>query len=324
MLCSLQSLLTMTAPSYMILSATLSTNNLPDKTLTFLAFCQMFGPAAAAVVPQIPWDNRQELLPKRSHSEIPQGPLIVIRKVFGRGLAPSQATANQLSTPINEHTACVKVPFFVCTHLKTTHLIRFHLISRWQVLYICSSLITLTSNTSVSSLYALLYSTEPVNLFQPSFHMLLVTRRCDDAPVQLVVGGEPLTPAANLMACRLEGEEECCEGATVMEEVGVSKGVIRPDSMPSYCAVGYDLNPPAVHSHSLFPHPASNPNTPFVIHPSSASPCPTHTTVCFRLTAPREMGEGSGAIPRRWRIQTVRGGEEDSPCRPEVCLPDTV
>lgn len=195
----------MTAPPYMILNATLSTNNLPDKTLTFLPFCQMFGPAAAAAVPPIPGDVGRELLPKRSHSEIPQGPLIVIRKVFGRGLAPSQATANQLSTPINEHSACECMCegflFCICPHLKTTHLMRFHLIFLWrQVFYIFSSLITLKSNTSVSSLYALLHSTEPVNLFQASFHMLLVTRRCDDAPVQLVVGGEPLTPAANQMA----------------------------------------------------------------------------------------------------------------------------
>lgn len=72
-----------------------STNNLPDKTLTFLPFCQMFGPAVAAVVPPIPGDVGREMLPKQSHSEIPQGPLIVVRKVSGRGLAPSQATANK-------------------------------------------------------------------------------------------------------------------------------------------------------------------------------------------------------------------------------------
>lgn len=104
--CCLQSLLTMTAPSYMILSATVPTNNLLDKTLTSLPFCQMFGPAAAAVVPPIPGDVGRELLPKQSHSGIPQGPLIVIRKVFGRGLIPSRAAANKLSTPFNEHTAC--------------------------------------------------------------------------------------------------------------------------------------------------------------------------------------------------------------------------
>ena len=34
-----------------------------------------------------------------------------------------------------------------------------------------------------------------------------MTRRCDDAPVQLVAGGEPLTPAANQTASGLEGEE---------------------------------------------------------------------------------------------------------------------
>lgn len=59
--------------------------------------------------------------------------------------------------------------------------------------------------------------------------MLRVTWRCDDALVQLVVGGELLTPAANQTACRLEDEEkECCEGVMAMEEVGVSGGVIRP------------------------------------------------------------------------------------------------
>lgn len=180
----------------------------------------MCGPAAAAAVPSIPRDAGRELLPKLNHSDIPQGPLIVIRKVFGRGIAPSQATANKLSTPINELTAyecmCEGFLFYLYTYPKTTHLIR-------QLFYICSSLITLKSNTSVSSLYTLLYSIEPVNSFQPSFHMLPVTWRCADAPVQLVVGGELLTPAANHTACRIEGEEdECCEGVTVMEEVRVS------------------------------------------------------------------------------------------------------
>ena len=37
--------------------------------------------------------------------------------------------------------------------------------------------------------------------------MLPLTWRCDDAPVQLVVGREPLTPAANQTACMLKGEE---------------------------------------------------------------------------------------------------------------------
>lgn len=78
--------------------------------------------------------------------------------------------------------------------------------------------------------------------------MLPVTWGCDDAPVQLVLGGEPLTPAATQTGCMLEGEEgECCEAVMVMEEVEVSKGIICRDTMPSYRPVGYDLNPPAVH-----------------------------------------------------------------------------
>lgn len=94
----------------------------PDKTLTFLPFYQMFGPAAAAVVPPISGDVRRELLPKRSRSQIPQGPLIVIRKVFRRGLALSQATANKISTSINAHAVCVraymKVSVFILIHAR--------------------------------------------------------------------------------------------------------------------------------------------------------------------------------------------------------------
>lgn len=112
-----------------------------------------------------------------------------------------------------------------------------------------------------------------MNLLQSSFHMLPVTWTCDDVLVQLVVGGELLTPAANQTACRLEEEEkERCERVMVIEEVGVSGGVIRADTVPSYHTAGCDLNPPAVHSHSLFPLAASNPNTRFVIRPSTPPP----------------------------------------------------
>lgn len=52
MRCCLPSLLTTTASLNTMLSATVSPNNL-DKTLTFKPFCQMFGPAVAAVVPLI-------------------------------------------------------------------------------------------------------------------------------------------------------------------------------------------------------------------------------------------------------------------------------
>lgn len=111
----------------------------------------------------------------------------------------------------------------------------------------------------------------------------------------------------------------------VMEEVGVSEEVIRPDTVPSYRTAGCDLNPAAVHSHSLSPHAASNPNTRFVIRPSIPPPLTQPTE---RSLFPIDSSQGNGGricvIQRRWQIQRVRGGEEDSPCRPEVCLPDTV
>lgn len=50
-------------------------------------------------------------------------------------------------------------------------------------------------------------SVEPVNLFQPSVHMLSVTWRWDDTPLQLMVGSEPLTLAASQTSCELKGEE---------------------------------------------------------------------------------------------------------------------
>lgn len=77
--------------------------------------------------------------------------------------------------------------------------------------------------------------------------MLPLTWRCDDILVQLVVGGEPLTPAATQTRRMLEGETDCCEAVMVMEEVGVSPRVTCRDTMPSYCTVGHDLNHPAVH-----------------------------------------------------------------------------
>lgn len=76
---------------------------------------------------------------KATPFRIPQGPLIVIRKVFGRGLVPSQATANKSPTPINEHTAreCMCEGFlcscYWCMYVNTTHLIwRNHLVLRQQ------------------------------------------------------------------------------------------------------------------------------------------------------------------------------------------------
>lgn len=65
--------------------------------------------------------------------------------------------------------------------------------------------------------------------------MLPVTWRCDDVPVQLVVSGEPLTPAATQTGNTLEGEVgEGHEAVMVTEEVEVSKGIICPDMMASY------------------------------------------------------------------------------------------
>lgn len=83
--CRLQSLLTVTAQSYTILSLFARP---PDRTLTFPPFCQMFGPAEPAVVPAlVPGEVWWELLPNQSHSEIPHRPWIALRKVFARGLS---------------------------------------------------------------------------------------------------------------------------------------------------------------------------------------------------------------------------------------------
>lgn len=105
--CCLQSMLTMTAPFYMICSATNSPNNLWDKASTFLPFsARCLALLQQLLSPPISRDLGRLLLPNKIGSEIPQGPLIVIRKVFRRVLAPSQATANKIPTQINEHSAC--------------------------------------------------------------------------------------------------------------------------------------------------------------------------------------------------------------------------
>lgn len=115
----------------------------------------MLGPAAAAVVPLVPGDRVQGPLPKMGYAQIPQGSLIV-RKVFGRGLAPSQATANQISTPINGHTACEGM---------SAHFIS---IWCWPLLWIRCFLIT--NQTPLSHLLLAYYSeltTELVPAFGP-------------------------------------------------------------------------------------------------------------------------------------------------------------
>lgn len=85
-------------------------------------------------------------------------------------------------------------------------------------------------------------------MFQPSLHMLPLTWRCNDAPVQLVDVGDPLTPAATQTALIQEGGEKYCgEELMVMKEVKVSTWVICPDIAPSYHGEGHDLSPHAVH-----------------------------------------------------------------------------
>lgn len=57
-------------------------------------------------------------------------------------------------------------------------------------------------------------------MLQPSLHMLPLTWRCNDTPVQLVIVGEPLTPADTQTALAQEGgEERCGEEAMVMKGV---------------------------------------------------------------------------------------------------------
>lgn len=91
-----------------------------------------------------------------------------------------------------------------------------------------------------------------------------------------------------------------------------------PDTMPSYCTVSCDLNPPAVHSHSLLPHPVPDPS--ILIPPLPPSLNASHPNSLFWI----DVSQGKPGIGRRWQIPTVRGEEGHSPCRPEVCLPDTV
>lgn len=252
-LCSLQSLLRMTALSYTILSVTVSTNNLPDKTLTFLPFCQMFGPAAAAVVPAIPGDADENCCQSRAIQNS-SGTIDRHQKGLWKGTRPFAGHCQQI-THTNQWTHACLCEGFLCsacwyTYPNITPLIwrnHFDFVSAVvQHLRLCDH--NEIGHLCRSSLHTLLYRVEPVDLFRPSVHMLRVTRRCDDRRAQLVDGGEPLTPAATQTGCMLEGEEgECCEAVMVMEEVGVSKGIVCPDTMPSYRTVGYDLNPHAVH-----------------------------------------------------------------------------
>lgn len=111
--------------------------------------------------PSNPRGHGRALLPKQSRSEIPEGPLIVIRKVFGRGLAPSQATASRPSTPVDEHSACESLCegflFSSHTYPNTTNVTQLnHLILCQQLFHICSPLITLQSDSSVASLYIII------------------------------------------------------------------------------------------------------------------------------------------------------------------------
>lgn len=145
--------------------------------------------------------------------------------------------------------------------------------------------------------------------------------------IQLVGGSEPLTRPANQRACRLEKGRRTCAVSGWCDGGSQRKGSSSLTRCHLYRTAGCDLKPPAVHSHSLFPHPASKPNTPFVIRPSILY-CHPHTTKTtlqsvLEWQLPGRRGR-IWAILRRRQIQTVGRGEEDSPCGPEVCLPDTV
>lgn len=193
----------------MILSATVSANNLPD--FDFPTFLPDVGPAAAAVVPLIPGDmdghccqSRAVQRSLRDHWSSSE------RSLEGDSPLhrPLPADHPHQSMNILHVKACVKVSFFLVIHIQTPLMWL-----SWIIWFCVSSYSTFValwsrcSQTALSPLYTLLYGIEPVNLFQPAFHMLPLTWRCDDAPVQLVVGGEPLTPAANQTACRLKGVE---------------------------------------------------------------------------------------------------------------------
>lgn len=108
----------------MILSATVSTNNLPDKTLTFLPFCQMFGPAAAAVVPLIPGDMDESCCQSKAIQN-PSGTIDRHQKGLWKGTRPFTGHCQQI-THTNQWTYCTWVhvwrfPLFlllvyVCKH----------------------------------------------------------------------------------------------------------------------------------------------------------------------------------------------------------------
>lgn len=182
----------MTAPSYMIFGA--AADNLPDKTLTFLLLCQMF--RCSSCCPSAPRGHGQELLPRQRHSES----LRDHWSSSGRSLEGDLSFHRSLPTnrpPIIEQTAneCT-CESFLCSR-------------RWQPTQpppLWFSWI-LWFFFFVTVLFLHKDSVEPVNLFQPSVHMLSVTWRCDNTPFQLVFGSEPLTPAASQTSCELAGEE---------------------------------------------------------------------------------------------------------------------
>ena len=273
--------------------------------------------------------------------EIPEGPLIVIREVFGRGLTPSQATASRPPTPVDEHSVCESMCegflFSIYTYLNTANVIQLnHLILCRQLSHICSSVITLQSNSSLSSLYIIIryWTGELVPVCLPYATTDLEVRWRSSPAGGWSWTSDPSSQSDSLYAERRGGG--CAERRWWWRS---KSGSVKGSSVLTRCHLTAQLDMTltlllSIHTLS-FTHPASNPDVPFVIHPSvhpSSTPTPgspqhtqhTHTVLSgldWRLPG---KGEGSGVIRRRWRIQTARRGEEDSPCRPEVCLPDTV
>lgn len=88
--------LTMTAPSYMILSAYIFLLATLRSALTFLPFPARCLVLLRQLLSSPNPGELSELLSERSDSEIPQGPVIAVRKVFGRGLIPSRATTAKI------------------------------------------------------------------------------------------------------------------------------------------------------------------------------------------------------------------------------------
>lgn len=88
----------------MVLGAGFSPDNLPD--VDFPTFSARRSSLSQQLF--LPRDPGREQVPKPGRSGVPQGPLIVIRKVFGRGLGPSRAAADKL--PITKRTACEGSP----------------------------------------------------------------------------------------------------------------------------------------------------------------------------------------------------------------------